>query len=412
MSAHAVRWHTLGASARGASHMRAGLANQDAMLVDVQAGAAVVAVADGHGGARHFRSADGSRMAVLAAREALLVMAPSFAGETAPQRARLAAMELPQRIVSRWVELARTDLVQRPIDEHELAAVTASEGEEAAAGVRADPLLAYGATLLAALAVPGCLVLAQLGDGDVLLVDAAGHTTRPVPRDERLLGNFTTSICRVGAEQDFRSVVLDGVAATPALLLLSTDGYANSFRSDDDYLEVGGDFLALLRRHGVAAVEQQLQGILEHASTHGSGDDITVAMLVGDLQTDVSSAVPPASVGHDQPPGVAAQALAQAQQRIARQRRFIVALVVALAGVLGWTQRHRLPALREVASPPASEATGVVRLPSRTGADSGLAPEPPASGAAAALAAASGSVLIEGKPRRSGASTPVSSGGR
>ncbi len=404
--AQAVTWRALAASARGASHVRAGLANQDAMLVDVQAGCAVAAVADGHGGARHFRSADGSLMAVQAAREALLSMVPSFVSHVGPQRAQLAALEVPQRIVSRWVELVRADLEQRPIDPAELAAVAVSEGEEAAAGVRADPLLAYGATLLAALAVAECLVLVQLGDGDVLLVDAAGHTTRPVPRDERLLGNLTTSICRVGAEQDFRTMVLEDAAARPALLLLSTDGYANSFRSDDDYLKVGSDFLALLRRHGAAAVEQQLPGILEHASTHGSGDDITLAMLVGEVQAGVTPAVPLRSRERDESSGTAA--LAQAQRRIERQRRFIIALAVALVGVIGWTQRHRLPALGDVASPPAAESTGVVRVPSAAGVDSGLAPEPSVS---APAAAASASILVGGKPRSSGASAPAKNAG-
>jgi serine/threonine protein phosphatase PrpC len=368
MMATTLPWRTLGASVRGASHLRSGAPNQDALKIDAREDAAVAVVADGHGGARHFRSADGARLAVQAAHEALLALAPAFAADES-QRAQLAAVELPQRIVGRWVELTLADLAARPLTEQELAGVEAGEGAEAAASVRADPLLAYGATLLAALAVPGTLVIAQLGDGDVLLVDRAGHTSRPVPRDERLLGSFTTSICRPGAEADFRSVVLDGDAATPALLLLSTDGYANSFRSDGDYLQVGTDFLDLLRKHGAEAVGKQLPAILEDASTNGSGDDVTLAILAGDLTAAPGALRPPAARPATR--SVIRHELSRAEQRIAQQRNVIAVLVVLLVGVIGWTQRERLVELWP--QPPKAEAPTIVEQPGK-GTEGGAAP--------------------------------------
>lgn len=332
MTASAPPWRAIGASVRGASHERDELPNQDAFSVEVgdtpDGSTAVAAVADGHGGARHFRSADGARLAVAAAREVLEQMTSRFVEATSADRARLAAVELPQRIVSRWVELARADLTRRSFTRHEWAALEASEGSEGKTSVREDPLLAYGATLLAALAVPGCLVLLQLGDGDVLVVDAHGRTRRPVPHDERLAGNITTSICRVGAEADFRCVVLEGEAASPSLVLLSTDGYANSFRSDIDYLKVGSDFLGLLRQHGIGTVERQLPSILEHASQHGSGDDITLAMLVGRLAVPIGKPPPADEPGH-----------AGVRPGAARRRQAVAAAVVAGVVLLWWAQR-------------------------------------------------------------------------
>lgn len=386
-------WHALGCSVRGASHARDGLPNQDALLLEANGrGAqapAFAAVADGHGGARHFRSADGARLAVAAAREALFALADSFARADAAERARLAAVELPMRVVTRWVELTQRHLAEHAIADAEWATLAAAEGDDALATVRADPLLAYGATLIAALALPGCLVLTQLGDGDLVAVDAQGVCSRPVPNDERLGGNITTSICRPGAEADFRSVVLDGSAATPALLLLSTDGYANSFRSDADFLQVGADFLGLLRQHGAAAVEKQLGGILEHASTHGSGDDITLAMLV----------VPPSAVAVpvvDRPGGMLAtpaavtpSALVAIERRMSRQQQWIVALVAALLVVLAWTQRERFSAAFHRPAPAAHEPVGTPTPPSNKppAADSGLAGDEPASAVQASPAA-------------------------
>src|SRR6267143_1036575 len=64
-----TQWRILTASARGASHVAKGLPNQDAvahLLAGESPGPTMVAVADGHGHRRHFRSATGSHLAVRA----------------------------------------------------------------------------------------------------------------------------------------------------------------------------------------------------------------------------------------------------------------------------------------------------------------------------------------------------------
>jgi hypothetical protein len=66
------------------------------------------------------------------------------------------------------------------------------------------------------------------------------------------------------------------------LVLLSTDGYINSFRSERDFLQIGADYLQLLRQQGVDAVAHDLPDILSQASLEGSGDDISVALLLSD----------------------------------------------------------------------------------------------------------------------------------
>ena len=100
----APTWRTLGASVRGAYHQRDGLPNQDAMLLlDGAAGRSLAVVADGHGGARHFRSAIGARLAVAAARDVLWPLAVAFergdaiakAGRVTQRQHRERAMGLP-----------------------------------------------------------------------------------------------------------------------------------------------------------------------------------------------------------------------------------------------------------------------------------------------------------------------------
>jgi hypothetical protein len=172
------------------------------------------------------------------------------------------------------------------------------------ARVAADPEVAYGSTVLGALVVNDTLVVVQLGDGDILCVRGNGITTRPIPRDERLIANVTTSLCLREAEEEMRVRLVAARAGAdyPVLVLLSTDGYANSFRSDTDFLAVGPDVLAHIGERGLAALLDDLPVFLDEASTCGSGDDITVGIMTR-AEDGVALAVPepPASLAGGAP---------------------------------------------------------------------------------------------------------------
>ena len=282
-----ITWKTADASVRGSSHARSGLPNQDAAACSVilpgdagQPTTAIVAVSDGHGGARHFRSQVGSALAVNIAISALrdfLVRFSAPGGAASLTQAHLDG--LMRSLVDNWTEAVLADLASNPITSEELERL---ESEDAHVSVDESPLLAYGATLLIAAATDELLVYLQLGDGEILSVSAEGVTKRPLPDDDRLVGNQTTSLCQPEAWNDFRSA---WVAAPhlPALVLLSTDGYVNSFRSDDDFLKIGADYLQILREQGISTLSSELPAILEEATRQGSGDDITLAILQGNL---------------------------------------------------------------------------------------------------------------------------------
>ena len=120
----------------------------------------------------------------------------------------------------------------------------------------------------------------QLGDGDALAVDRSGRTERPVPGDPRLVANQTTSLSG-GVHGDFRVAALPLDGASTALVVLSTDGYVNSFATDADFLAVGADLLGLLRAEGADHVEHALPTWVRQ-SADISGDDTTVAAVVLD----------------------------------------------------------------------------------------------------------------------------------
>jgi Protein phosphatase 2C len=282
-----MSWKVAHACVRGSSHQRSGLPNQDAVQCTVtpaaQGTVAVAVVSDGHGSPRHFRSQIGSSLAVstvAATLQAFLRDSVASNGQVpfVPEQVH----ELERKIVSGWLAAVQSDLENNPFSEAELLALGQEEGAEARAAIASSPELAYGATLLAAAATDRVLLYLQLGDGEILSVSAQGTTTRPLPPDDRLIANQTTSLCQPEAWKDFRSAwVTNG--ALPSLVLLSTDGYANSFRSDEDFLKIGQDYLDIIREQGISSLAEELPAILTEATQQGSGDDITLAILQDDL---------------------------------------------------------------------------------------------------------------------------------
>lgn len=347
-----ANWQAAAACVRGAAHVREGLPNQDACSIWPEglgpAATALAAVSDGHGGARHFRSAQGAGLAVTVAREQLRALSDT---EAAHRRATLndLAGALPGRLVAAWRAAVQQHLAAHPITPAEWQALADMEGSEALASVQADPLLAYGATLLVAWATPAGLLLLQLGDGDALVVAADGSTHRPIPADDRLGGNLTTSLCRPDAAADCRVAVLTNDADRPALVLLSTDGYANSFRTDADFLQVGHDYLQLARQTGgLAVLAGQLPGILEEATTQGSGDDITLALLashadaaaLGGRAAPSVEQITPEATGPAGPTRSALTASLDEAHRRLRRVQWVAGLLAAVVLVVGlWVTR-------------------------------------------------------------------------
>jgi hypothetical protein len=344
-----MKWRVASASARGSSHLRTGQPNQDACEQITTAEGpvkAMLAVSDGHGSARHFRSQIGSQLAAHVA----ITVVPDFvasqmeANPAAPLRNEALSL-LARTLVDGWRSAVQSDLAQNPIAASEWETLAAAEGDGARLAVEQDPILAYGATLLVAAVTDSFLLFLQLGDGDILTVNAAGETTRPLPSDERLVGNQTTSLCQPEAWKQFRGVCAQDGANRPALILVSTDGYANSFRSEDDFLKIGGDYLNLVREEGLDALSEDLPTILAEASQEGSGDDITLGILLGDISYDAPVALPdgatPAmkatpAANVIMPGGVTAAAgLPLRRWRLsAQQARVIAVVVVIIAGGL------------------------------------------------------------------------------
>ena len=281
---HTARWRVVGRSVRGAAHARAGTPNQDAIhwLPESSAGLPLIlALADGHGSHKSFRSETGARLAVETAAE---VIGDFLRGQnhtdSLSMTKRAAEEWLPMALTRRWLEAVASHLAAHPLSADEQN--VAREVSAARAGSAQSNLpVAYGTTILAAAVDARFILYLQLGDGEILTVSRDGEVSRPLPKDERLFANETTSLCAPDAWRDFRVCFQVMSHTPPALILLSTDGYSNSFHNEAGFLKVGSDLLDMIRTTagGLDMVKEHLESWLTESTYAGSGDDITVGLI-------------------------------------------------------------------------------------------------------------------------------------
>jgi serine/threonine protein phosphatase PrpC len=289
---HTARWRVVGHSVRGAAHVRAGIPNQDAIhwLPESSTGLPLIlAVADGHGSHRSFRSETGARLAVETAAGVINdFLRAQNQTESLSVTKRAAEEWLPQALTRRWLEAVASHLAAHPLSADELAVLREVPAVESAQSVPSNLPVVYGTTVLAAAVSAGFILYLQLGDGEILTVSREGEVTRPLPKDERLFANETTSLCSPDAWRDFRVCFQVMSNAPPALILLSTDGYSNSFQDEAGFLKVGSDLLDMIRTAagGLDMVNDQLESWLTESTYAGSGDDITVGLICSEETRD------------------------------------------------------------------------------------------------------------------------------
>ena len=183
-------------------------------------------------------------------------------------------------VVSRWRVAVLADVRADPF----------TQAEQAQRHSGDDATIAYGSTLLLCMVLHDWLILAQIGDGDVIGVRADGLAVEPVPADPQLDGLVTTSLCGSDPRADFRVAAVDAAQNQLRAVLLATDGYGNAQVVDEWPKAFSEDLAWMLRDRDVNWLASQLPSWAARcASSDGSADDTTVALLISP-----ASARPPA----------------------------------------------------------------------------------------------------------------------
>jgi serine/threonine protein phosphatase PrpC len=279
------RWSVIGGSVSGASHQRLNLPNQDAVFFNngIEGNPPIVlAVADGHGSAKCFRSNIGAQLAVKVAVETTSTFIARMQGSSAVT-VKDAAGRLSRDIVKDWIQAVDSHYLHTPLSEEELYQL----GQIGAKiYTQAEPdngnhRLAYGTTLLLAAFSDSYGFYLQIGDGDILAISGDSNLVeKPLGHDTNMIANETNSLCMNNAARLFRYRFQLLQEGPPSLVMLSTDGYSNSFSKPEGYLQAGSDILDLIHAEGLDYVQQNLSSWLaDSASDMGSGDDVTLGLI-------------------------------------------------------------------------------------------------------------------------------------
>lgn len=266
-------FYCFGKSVRGREHRLSGLPNQDALRIYIgkDNNPVIIALADGHGSPIHFRSEVGSKMAVDTAVDIL-----SSVRETdikVPNK----ISKYPTLITREWNSRVLLDHKNKKFSSDELSALYDEVKNESFVDyVRLDPKIGYGTTLIVVASYGDFMLYLQIGDGDILVVDNTGNVRKPLRDDVQFSRYQTKSLCTHGASDDFRIAIEKNNGAK--LVLASTDGYSNSFKSYQEFFKVGIAYRDLIRILGCDFLEDILEDLLCKTSSQGSGDDITVGL--------------------------------------------------------------------------------------------------------------------------------------
>lgn len=270
------RW-LYGESVQGASHVRNNVPCQDNFkLVEYSEKIVIAAAADGHGSDSCPYSKTGSKIATNVFCSVMVGILRSFEDNMdflVTYLNREGDTKIAQMIDVEWkrrVWKAHTDNKrEKPMSQ---------DGEVDKAAVYKQ----YGTTLLGLMITDQFVFAFQLGDGDILFVDQT--QIRPVITGDKILGIETHSLCKMNAwKKAITSIRKRGVTEDlPYLYLISTDGFANSYKTEEDFHITCRDYYALIQVHGFEEVAANLKDWLKETSELGCGDDTTVVMLYFD----------------------------------------------------------------------------------------------------------------------------------
>lgn len=266
-----MKYEIIGKSVQGASHIRKDIECQDAFKkVEFEDGTIILAVADGHGSEACPYSSTGSKSATNVFCDIMSEYHQKFSDNLellATYLNREGETRVAQAIDSEWKRriVKQHKRMKRPVPVKE-------DGEQDVLTVCKQ----YGTTLLGLMVTDTFLFAFQLGDGDIGYIDGNGYEA--VVEGDKILGVETHSLSRKDAWEKAISIVRRTRPESPSVYMLSTDGFANSYKDEASFRATCIDYFNMINEHGADAIRANLPGWLTETSEMGCGDDITLLM--------------------------------------------------------------------------------------------------------------------------------------
>lgn len=238
---------------------------------------AICCVCDGHGSEPHFRSEIGSKIASNIGIEAIKEFVQSNPKiENTNEKELLSYIKrLKEYIIYKWNEETLKNFNSYPLSVEEMTHLKEEDKAEYQSSLSiSNYRRIYGTTFIAGVITSNFWLILQLGDGDAVLLDERG-LYMPMPKDENLMFQYTTSLCEKNAIENFRHAY---GYSTPIAMILSTDGLKNSFLNETYFLNLYKEILQDAKIEEISSLQKGLEEDLPVLSKKGSGDDISFAL--------------------------------------------------------------------------------------------------------------------------------------
>lgn len=277
-------------SIRGYSHLLLNKECQDSSISWRGKKYSAVIISDGHGGEKYFRSAKGSGIACEIGKDVISMFMEKIRSESglyndlvdnATKREKMLSW-LERSIIQRWNDEIEADLSFAPFEGDERFSALSDTDKES---VTKTPVKAYGATFIAAVVAEKYFFILKLGDGNVcVLKDNASQMFFGLSdelKDGQLQFNLTTSLCSSDADKEFKHCFVNTDKDCPIDgLILTTDGIINSYTSEQAYLDFIGNIFSGYKEETLESAHAELKEFLPRLSEKGSGDDLTVGIII------------------------------------------------------------------------------------------------------------------------------------
>ena len=135
----------------------------------------------------------------------------------------------------------------------------------------------HGTTLLSILIFRGRVFMAQLGDGEICLINKNGETSFVVEPEDGPVSTATQSLCSDSQDGQWRFACT--AVENLSFLMLSSDGLINSMESNAEYVKLAQTLQGYLQRFPVGKIKEALPKWLEDYSRRGSSDDISLVAI-------------------------------------------------------------------------------------------------------------------------------------
>lgn len=262
---------------QGASHVRNNTNCQDSFKqIRISDNIIITAVADGHGSSSCIYSKSGSKIAVNVFCSVMKNIVDNFKDDMdklATYLNREGELKVAKDIDYEWkrrvIKSHRDSKREKPVNEKGITDKEAIYKQ-------------YGTTLVGMMITPAFIFAFQLGDGNIMYVDNA--IIKPVIECEKILGTETYSLSRKNSWEKAVTMIRkkDITENTPYMYSLSTDGFANSYKNEDEFHITLKDYYKLIIEHGFKAISSNFKNWLTETSQLGCGDDITLAIAYFD----------------------------------------------------------------------------------------------------------------------------------